>query len=66
MLPLVIERSQQTTWLEIMEGIHYEPSDAAVIEELKDHYGLYGIPEGLKGTSQKIYLVYSLCWPSDE
>lgn len=65
-LPLVVDQSEQNTWLQILDGVHYDPSDAAVIEELKDHYGLHGIPEQLNDTEQKVYLVYSLWWTPDE
>lgn len=49
-----------------MDGVSYEPLDAAVIEELKDHFGLPGIPDKLNSTEQKVYLVYSLWWEPDE
>lgn len=65
-LPLVIDQSEEDTWLQIMDAAHYEPSDAAVIEELKYHYGWYGIPEELNDTEQKVYLVYRIWWPAGE
>ena len=65
-LPVEIEQRKDETWLQIMEGVHYEPTDAAVIEELKNHYGLFGMPEELNNTGQKVYLVYSMWWTLDE
>lgn len=65
-LPLMIDKSEENTWVQVMDGVSYEPTDAAVIEELKYQYGWYGIPKNLNDTEQQVYLVYSMWWTPDD